>query len=46
MKGKWTPVTQKRADRYIACVKEVSGVNSQGRTFLEAQRTLTMRSAW
>jgi predicted RNase H-like HicB family nuclease len=40
MKGKWTRVIQKRGDWYIAYVKEVSGGNTQGRTFLEAQRNL------
>jgi predicted RNase H-like HicB family nuclease len=40
MKSKLTLVVQKRGDWYIAYVKEVSGVNTQGRTFVEAQRNL------
>jgi predicted RNase H-like HicB family nuclease len=40
MKSKLTLVIQKRGDWYIAYVKEVSGVNTQGRTFVEAQRNL------
>jgi predicted RNase H-like HicB family nuclease len=40
MKSKLTRVIQKRGDSYIACVKEVSGVNPQDRTFVEAQRNL------
>jgi predicted RNase H-like HicB family nuclease len=38
MKNKLTRVIQKRGGRYIAYVKEVSGVNTQGGTFAEAQR--------
>jgi predicted RNase H-like HicB family nuclease len=40
MKGKLTPVIQKRGDWYIAYAREVSGVNTQGRTLVEAQRNL------
>ena len=40
MKNKLTRVIQKRGDWYIAYVKEVRGVNTQGRTFAEAQRDL------
>jgi predicted RNase H-like HicB family nuclease len=40
MKSKLTRVIQKRGDWYIAYVKEVPGVNPQGRTFAEAQRNL------
>jgi predicted RNase H-like HicB family nuclease len=40
MKNKLTRVIQKRGDWYIAYVKEVPGVNTQGRTFAEAQRNL------
>jgi predicted RNase H-like HicB family nuclease len=40
MKIKVTRVIQKRGDWYIAYVKEVRGVNTQGRTFAEAQRNL------
>jgi predicted RNase H-like HicB family nuclease len=40
MKIKVTPVIQARGDWYIAYVKEVRGVNNQGRTLAEAQRNL------
>jgi predicted RNase H-like HicB family nuclease len=38
MKGQWTRVTEKRGDWFIACIKEVPGVNTQGRSFVEACR--------
>ena len=40
MRSKLTRVIKKKGDWYIAYVKEVRGVNTQGRTFIEAQRNL------
>jgi predicted RNase H-like HicB family nuclease len=40
MKSRLTQVIEKRGDWFIAYVKEVSGVNTQGRTFAETRRNL------
>jgi len=40
MKNGLTRVIRKRGDWYIAYVKEVRRVNTQGRTIAEAQRNL------
>jgi predicted RNase H-like HicB family nuclease len=40
MKRKLTYIIGKRGDWYIAYLKEVPGVNTQGRTFAEAQPNL------
>jgi predicted RNase H-like HicB family nuclease len=38
--GPFTAVIQKRGRRYIAFVEEIPGVNTQGRTLVEARRNL------
>ncbi len=40
MKTKLTPVIQKRGRWYVAYLKEIPGVNTQGRTLAEARRNL------
>ncbi len=40
MKKKLTRTIQKRGRWYVAYVKEVPGVNTQGRTLAEARRNL------
>jgi predicted RNase H-like HicB family nuclease len=40
MKRKLTRIIQKRGRWYVAYVKEVPGVNIQGRTLAEARRNL------
>jgi predicted RNase H-like HicB family nuclease len=40
MKRKLTRIIQKRGRCYVAYVKEVPGVNIQGRTLAEARRNL------
>jgi predicted RNase H-like HicB family nuclease len=40
MKRKLTRIIQKRGRWYVAYVKEVPGVNTQGRTLAEARRNL------
>jgi predicted RNase H-like HicB family nuclease len=40
MKRKLTRVIQKRGRWYIAWVKEIPGVNTQGKTLAEARRNL------
>jgi predicted RNase H-like HicB family nuclease len=40
MKRKLTRIIQKRGQWYIAYVKEIPGVNTQGRTVAEAQENL------
>ena len=40
MKGKLTLVLEKRGPWFIAYIKELPGVNTQGRTFVEAYRTV------
>jgi predicted RNase H-like HicB family nuclease len=40
MKKKITRVIRKRGDWYIAYIKEIPGVNTQGRTFAEARENL------
>ena len=36
----FTAVIQKRGRWYVACVEEIPGVNTQGRTLAEARRNL------
>ena len=40
MKKKITRVIRKSGDWYIACIKEIPGVNTQGRTLAEARSNL------
>ena len=40
MKKKITRVVRKRGDWYIAYIKEIPGVNTQGRTLAEARENL------
>ncbi len=40
MKRKLTPVIQKHGRWYIAYIKEIPGVNTQGRTLAEARESL------
>ena len=40
MRGQLTRVIEKRGDWFIAYIKEVPGVNTQGRTFVEACRNV------
>jgi len=40
MNGKLTRIIEKHGDWHVAYVKEVPGVNTQGRTFAEAQVNL------
>ncbi len=40
MKKKITRIIQKSGDWYIACIKEFPGVNTQGRTLVEARENL------
>jgi predicted RNase H-like HicB family nuclease len=40
MKHKFTTTIEKRGKWYVAYVKEIAGVNTQGRTLAEARRNL------
>ena len=40
MKRKLTPIIEKRGRWYVAYIKEIPGVNTQGRTLAEARRNL------
>jgi predicted RNase H-like HicB family nuclease len=40
MKKKITRVIRKSGNWYIACIKEIPGVNTQGRTLAEARENL------
>ena len=40
MKRKFTAIIEKRGKWYVATVKEMPGVNTQGRTLAEARRNL------
>lgn len=40
MQREFTAVIEKRGRWYVAFVKEISGVNTQGRTLAEARRNL------
>jgi predicted RNase H-like HicB family nuclease len=40
MKREFTSVIEKRGKWYVACVEEIPGVNTQGRTLAEARRNL------
>jgi predicted RNase H-like HicB family nuclease len=40
MEQKFTAIIEKRGKWYVATVKEVPGVNTQGRTLAEARRNL------
>ncbi len=40
MERQFTAVIEKRGRWYIACVEEIPGVNTQGRTLAEARRNL------
>ena len=40
MQREFTAVIQKHGRWYVACVEEIPGVNTQGRTLTEARRNL------
>lgn len=40
MERQFTAVIEKRGRWYVACVEEIPGVNTQGRTLAEARRNL------
>jgi len=40
MERKFTSIIEKRGKWYVATVKEIPGVNTQGRTLAEARRNL------
>jgi len=40
MKHQFTSVIEKRGKWYVACVEEIPGVNTQGRTLAKARRNL------
>ena len=40
MKREFTSVIEMRGKWYVACVEEIPGVNTQGRTLAEARRNL------
>jgi len=40
MKYQFTSVIEKRGKWYVACVEEIPGVNTQGRTLAKARRNL------
>ena len=40
MEGKFTAVYEKRGRHWIACVEELSGANTQGKTLAEARENL------
>jgi predicted RNase H-like HicB family nuclease len=40
MERKFTSIVEKRGKWYVATVKEIPGVNTQGRTLAEARRNL------